>query len=65
MEMSEYAAMSVAEREERIRSLIESFPADQAERDRLKERADEALAQLHRAVCELLEARCPASIDRD
>lgn len=62
MDMSEYAAMSVAEREEGIRSLIESFDADQAERNCLKERADEALAQLHRAVRDL-EARCPATID--
>lgn len=65
MAMSEYAAMSVTEREERMRSLIESFAADRAERDRLKERADEALAKLHRAVRELIEARCPATTSRD
>jgi hypothetical protein len=57
--------MSFPEREERIRCLVESFAADQAERDRLKERADEALAQLHRAAGELVEARCPATTGRD
>ena len=46
--------MTYAERAERIRSLAESLSADDAERDRLKDRADESLARLHRAVRELV-----------
>jgi hypothetical protein len=38
----------------RIRVLVESFSADRAERERLKREADEAVAQLHRAVREFL-----------
>ena len=48
--------MTYAERAERIRSLAESLSADEAERDRLKERADESLARLHRAVGELVRS---------
>jgi hypothetical protein len=48
--------VTYAEREERIRSLAESLSADDAERDRLKEQADESLARLHRAVGELVRS---------
>jgi hypothetical protein len=47
--------MPDSERAERIRSLVESFPADQAERKRLKQQADEALTRLHRAVREFVD----------
>lgn len=47
--------MRNAERVERIRFLAESLSADEAERDRLKKRADESLARLHDAVRELAE----------
>ena len=49
------------EREERIRSLVESLSADEVERDRLKKRADESLAQLHDAVRDLVENTGPQS----
>lgn len=48
--------MSNAERAERIRSLAESLSADEAERDRLKKRADESLARLHHAVREFSDS---------
>jgi hypothetical protein len=48
--------MSNAERAERIRSLAESLSADEAERDRLKKRADESLARLHHAVREFVQS---------
>ena len=58
--------MSDVERAERIRFLAESLRADEAERDRLKKRADESLARLHHAVREFvrtyeLEGRPPNS----
>jgi hypothetical protein len=42
--------MSHAERAERIRNLVAALSADEAERDRLKGEADEALARLHEAA---------------
>ena len=42
--------MTNSERAERLRSLAESLRADEMERDRLKQRADESLARLHEAV---------------
>ena len=42
--------MTNSERAERLRSLAESLRADEVERDRLKQRADESLARLHEAV---------------
>jgi hypothetical protein len=47
--------MQDPEQAERIRSLIESFPEDQAERKRLKHKSDEALAQFRRAVREFVD----------
>jgi hypothetical protein len=51
--------MGNPERIERIRSLVESLSADQAERDRLKKRADESLEQFHDAVRELVGGTRP------
>jgi hypothetical protein len=46
------------ERIERIRTLVESFHTDQAERERLKQEADASLARLQQAVREFVgEAR--------
>jgi chromosome condensin MukBEF MukE localization factor len=53
---SRLVVMTYAEREKRIRCLAESLTADDAERDRLKEQADESLARLHRAVGELVRS---------
>jgi hypothetical protein len=66
MRASRLFEMSNAERAERIRSMAESFRADEAERDRLKKRADESLARLHHAVREFVqthefEGRPPSS----
>lgn len=66
MRASRLFEMSNAERAEKIRSLAESFSADEAERDRLKKRADESLARLHHAVREFVrvhevEGRAPSS----
>ena len=49
--------MTSAERAERLRVLAASLSADEAERDRLKERADESIARLHEAVRELVRVR--------
>jgi hypothetical protein len=59
--------MPDSEREERIRSLVDSLSADDAERDRLKRQTDETLALLHRAVRELIASRrpTPASFGRE
>jgi hypothetical protein len=46
--------MGCSEQAERIRALVASLSADRAERERLKREADEAVAQFHRAVQELL-----------
>jgi hypothetical protein len=42
--------MTNAERAERIKALVASFSVDDDERDRLKGKADEALARLHEAA---------------
>jgi hypothetical protein len=42
--------MTNAERAERIKALVASFGVDDDERDRLKSKADEALARLHEAA---------------
>jgi predicted nucleic acid-binding Zn-ribbon protein len=44
------------EQRERIRELLDSFAGDQAERERLKREADEAIERLHQAVRELRAA---------
>jgi hypothetical protein len=49
--------MTYAERAEQIRTLAASLSADEAERDRLKAKADESLARFHRAVREFAESR--------
>jgi hypothetical protein len=48
--------MERSEQTERIRALVESFESDRAERERLKQKADESLERLHRAVAEFREA---------
>jgi hypothetical protein len=55
MKASRLFEMSYAERTERLRSLAESLSADEAERDRLKQRTDESLTRLHHAVREFME----------
>jgi hypothetical protein len=52
---SKVVMMRDSKQAERIRSLIESFPEDQAERKRLKQQSDEALAQFRRAVREFVD----------
>jgi hypothetical protein len=44
--------MTDENRTERIRALVAGLSADDEERDRLKDRADEALSRLHEAADE-------------
>ena len=46
--------MGQREQTERIRALVESFSSDRAERERLKQQADEAVARFRRAVREFV-----------
>jgi hypothetical protein len=47
--------MTYSKRAEQIRAMAESLRADEGERDRLKQRADETLVRLHEAVREFVE----------
>ena len=53
---SKVVMMRDSERVERIRELLDSLADDQAERERLKREADEAIERLHQAVRELRAA---------
>jgi hypothetical protein len=64
--VSKVVMMRDSEQVERIRELLDSLADDQAERERLKREADEALARFQVAVRELIgESQLTGGHSRD